>query len=288
MICKKCGAEIPEGKIYCEKCGNAIQMVPDYDPEDDISIETGEEGSPDSDIPEKSESHQENGKSWHVRAGYVLAALLLMVCGGAVYRFAYHSFLQSEPVLEEEEETVLLEEPQFSVAPGTYDYVLQLTISHSDRENGIIYYTTDGTTPSDQSSVYNRPIQIDEGKTIIRAVFIRSDGVQSEEADGTYQIIFDYPEEPVFSVPSGEYEGSFSVTLTTEEDCSIYYTTNGEEPDRYSTRYTGPIEIFPGLTVLQAVAINEEGRESGIMEAIYIVREAEETTEAEIEVQTTE
>lgn len=42
MKCQKCGAEIPEGKIYCEKCGQAIQMVPDYNPVDDISIGTEE------------------------------------------------------------------------------------------------------------------------------------------------------------------------------------------------------------------------------------------------------
>lgn len=40
MKCQKCGTDIPEGKIYCEKCGSAIQMVPDYNPVDDISIDT--------------------------------------------------------------------------------------------------------------------------------------------------------------------------------------------------------------------------------------------------------
>ena len=38
MVCQKCGANVPEDKIYCEKCGMAIQMVPDYRPEEDISI----------------------------------------------------------------------------------------------------------------------------------------------------------------------------------------------------------------------------------------------------------
>ena len=31
MKCANCGNEIPEGKLYCEKCGKAVQMVPDYD-----------------------------------------------------------------------------------------------------------------------------------------------------------------------------------------------------------------------------------------------------------------
>ncbi|MBQ8955588.1 MAG: chitobiase/beta-hexosaminidase C-terminal domain-containing protein [Lachnospiraceae bacterium] len=31
MQCPKCGSEIPEGKLYCPKCGYAVQIVPDYD-----------------------------------------------------------------------------------------------------------------------------------------------------------------------------------------------------------------------------------------------------------------
>lgn len=30
MKCKKCGAEIPKGKLYCSVCGAEVQLVPDY------------------------------------------------------------------------------------------------------------------------------------------------------------------------------------------------------------------------------------------------------------------
>ena len=30
MNCKKCGAEIENGLMYCPKCGESIQLVPDY------------------------------------------------------------------------------------------------------------------------------------------------------------------------------------------------------------------------------------------------------------------
>ena len=30
MICRKCGAEIPQGKLYCAVCGQEVQLVPDY------------------------------------------------------------------------------------------------------------------------------------------------------------------------------------------------------------------------------------------------------------------
>ena len=65
------------------------------------------------------------------------------------------------------------------------------------------------------------------------------------------------------------------MTITADRESKVYYTTNGEEPDVYSKVYREPIYINPGLTVLQAVAVNKEGRASGIMEEIYNVAETE-------------
>ena len=107
--------------------------------------------------------------------------------------------------------------------------------------------------------------------------------MQSEEADGTYKIVFEYPDAPVFSVEEGQYVGGFSVFIRAGSGSKIYYTTNGEEPDRYSTRYTGPIQINPGLTVLQAVAVDENNRESGVVEAIYDVKEADPVMDPAVE-----
>lgn len=283
MKCQKCGAEIPEGKIYCEKCGQAIQMVPDYNPVDDISI--GTEESVDEQLrssytgtaseQEEEDDLQNEQKPWYRRWGFRIAVLCLLGAGAIAYQAAYHFMRADQEVEAEPEETILLEKPLFSMEPGTYSHTLQLILSHTEREEGAIYYTTDGTTPDVYSSVYHSPISIDEGTTIIRAVFIRSDGVQSEEADGTYKVVFEYPDEPVFSVAEGQYVGGFLVSIRAGAGSKIYYTTNGEEPDRYSTRYTGPIQINPGLTVLQAVAVDENNRESGVVEVIYDVKEAD-------------
>lgn len=36
MKCRYCGHEIPEGMLYCEKCGEEVCIVPDYNPLDDM------------------------------------------------------------------------------------------------------------------------------------------------------------------------------------------------------------------------------------------------------------
>ena len=39
MKCSKCGAEIKSGSVYCGSCGEAVQMVPDYNLlEDDFFV----------------------------------------------------------------------------------------------------------------------------------------------------------------------------------------------------------------------------------------------------------
>lgn len=36
MKCRYCKAEIPDGELYCSKCGNEVCIVPDYNPLDDM------------------------------------------------------------------------------------------------------------------------------------------------------------------------------------------------------------------------------------------------------------
>ena len=36
MKCRYCKAEIPEGELYCKKCGREVQIVPDYNPLDEM------------------------------------------------------------------------------------------------------------------------------------------------------------------------------------------------------------------------------------------------------------
>ena len=39
MKCPQCGHEISDGYLLCENCGHEIQMVPDFEPEVEQSIE---------------------------------------------------------------------------------------------------------------------------------------------------------------------------------------------------------------------------------------------------------
>lgn len=38
MKCTHCGADIPEGMLICPDCRNEVQMVPDYNPLEDVLV----------------------------------------------------------------------------------------------------------------------------------------------------------------------------------------------------------------------------------------------------------
>ncbi len=171
MKCQKCGTDIPEGKIYCEKCGSAIQMVPDYNPVDDISIDTDTpDAQPDMEAiskPDTEEQPQPRKIHWK---RWAVGTLLLVLGGYTTYQIAYRSFGSVQETAEDE--IILLEKPEFSTSPGCYTHSLQLILSHTDRANGVIYYTLDGSTPDDTANAIRDGIF-----ALIRPVMTLTDGL---------------------------------------------------------------------------------------------------------------
>lgn len=77
--------------------------------------------------------------------------------------------------------------------------------------------------------------------------------------------------EPVFSLEPGQYEGQQTLELKTDKpENTIYYTTDGSEPDDKSIKYTEPISLKNGETIVKAIAVNE-AVVSKVVEAQYTV-----------------
>ena len=128
MICQKCGTDIPEDKIYCEKCGNAIQMVPDYNPNEDFTVGTEEKEQ--QSVPEEAFTASD---SWWYRRRYWLAGIGLLILGILAYQISFHYVFHPEETATEPEEVELPAKPEFGIQPGIYSYSPQLTISHREK-----------------------------------------------------------------------------------------------------------------------------------------------------------
>jgi 3-deoxy-D-arabino-heptulosonate 7-phosphate (DAHP) synthase len=142
----------------------------------------------------------------------------------------------------------------FSPAGARYTSVQTVTIS-STNHSATIYYTTNGTAPTKQSSVYSRPITVDSTETI-KAIAVISGVSAGGVASSTYTI--DLPEvaAPSFSPAAGTYNSVQNITITTSTpSTTIFYTTNGTRPTTSSPIYSGPITVSSTSTI-KAIAVD--------------------------------
>lgn len=113
-----------------------------------------------------------------------------------------------------------------------------------------IYYTLDGSTPTDQSTLYTGPFQISESVTV-KAVLV---------AYGQYSSDISELEIQVLSAPQFSLDWHTGrVTMTNpNEDGIIHYTLDGSEPTSESSVYSSPVLLTNAATV-KAKVISENG-----------------------------
>lgn len=101
--------------------------------------------------------------------------------------------------------------PTFSVASGTsFEDNLHLTLS-SETEGASIYYTTDGTTPSAESTLYTEAGIDITATTTVKAIAVK-DGVSSSVASATYTKVTTYADLAALKAAAVS-GGTYNVTL---------------------------------------------------------------------------
>jgi hypothetical protein len=125
--------------------------------------------------------------------------------------------------------------------------------------NGVIYYTTDGTTPTELSAVYTAPIPVNPTETIRAIAF--AEGACTDSPVATFP-----PQcgQPTFAPNGGDVVFGSSVTITPpagfptlspSANAFVYYTLDGSVPNHASPTYGGPVEFTSsGDVVIQAIA----------------------------------
>ena len=164
--------------------------------------------------------------------------------------------------------------PTFSLAGGTYTGMQ--SVSLSDTTSGaLIYYTTNGTTPSTASSQFipGTPLTISASETV-EAIAVESGYTQSAVASATYTInALPVAATPTFSLAGGTYTGTQSVSLSdTTSGALIYYTTNGTTPSTASSQFIPgtPLTISASETV-EAIAVESGYTQSAVASATYTI-----------------
>lgn len=166
----------------------------------------------------------------------------------------------------------IVAEPVISMEEGEYDKPFTVTLFSVDEDD--IYYTTDGSTPDVENGIRYRGEEIEyneDGIHELRVVACNEKGIYSPVVSATYRIEFAPPEYPTVTPDGGRLTEETLVTITAEENCSIYYTWDGTDPTTASEQYEIPLVIPDGNNILSVLVVNEKtGLDSGVYRTNFI------------------
>ena len=159
--------------------------------------------------------------------------------------------------------------PVFTPSAGEVTSGTEVTISCAT-SGATIYYTTDGSTPTEDSTEYTTPITVTAAVTI-KAIAVATDYQDSSVVTAAYTIGVPTAAAPTFTPAAGEVNKGTTVTLaTTTPGGEIHYTTNGSTPTASSPVYSDPIVINADTTI-KALTIADGYKNSSVATAAYTV-----------------
>jgi Chitobiase/beta-hexosaminidase C-terminal domain/Legume lectin domain len=138
--------------------------------------------------------------------------------------------------------------PVFSPAAGTYSTAQSVAIS-SATKGAVIYYTTNGTTPTTASTVYSGPMTVGTGTTTIEAIAVASGSSPSAVVTAKYVVGGNTP----VNFANG-FTSSAGLALNqaaTVTNGALQMTLLGSATDKGSAWFTTPVNIGSFTTDFQ-------------------------------------
>ena len=139
-------------------------------------------------------------------------------------------------------------------ATETSDSAITVTMTCTVTD-AAIHYTTDGTEPTEASTVYSAPVSFNvPGTYTVKALAVKTGWENSVVTTGTYTIneppAPDTVLVPVITPATDLYYEPQTVTITcATPDAVIRYTTDGTEPTEASALYSAPFTVSATATI---------------------------------------
>ena len=130
--------------------------------------------------------------------------------------------------------------------------------------NEIIYLTNSGQI-IDTFDVNKLIGNISTGITSGNKVYYKSITLGNANSQDTFKGFSDTPK---FNIDGGYFDDSLEVTLSTTDNSTIYYTTNGAFPNKNSTKYDKPIKVDKTM-VIKAISYKDGYIESDIVSRTF-------------------
>ena len=316
MKCRYCKAEIPEGELYCKKCGREVQIVPDYNPLEEmltaqIQLDGNEQeseldqyinqnrrnnnrtgqtagrntGSTGRMLTEKERRKRQSAKAARKKAlrrkrriVLLIMALIVVLAGAGFYVIYQNSY---NGIMKKAQKAA--QSKDYTTAEAYYKQAISKNTKKADAYTGLadVYQSQDKT--DEGTTLFEEAVSKQSGNVELYKAcmdfYLKSDqNMEIPELldsvnDSMLEKLSDYVvDEPKFSLEdSTTYDDVQKLLLTADKD-TIYYTTDGTDPDLTSTKYTSEgIQISEGETTIKAIAVNKKGVPSSISKKIYTV-----------------
>ena len=144
--------------------------------------------------------------------------------------------------------------------------------------------------PMEDDTAYAR---VPDGSSQFAVVSELSAG-RANPSNATQKLVVSAPQ---FSKGSGFYDSGFDLTITADQGCTVYYTTDGSDPDTSSERASGSIriydkssepDVYAAITdiadgykapsepvrkaaIIRAVAVDAQGNKSNVVTNTYFI-----------------
>ena len=308
MKCPNCGYEMADDHLYCEKCGNEIQIVPDFEPELENSIietlstvaeeiEGGVDAKEEIKKPSNTQKHPSKnmGKQTDRNVSvsdrrknsliasliiFVLVVLLTIFAGVFLYQRYSVSYqisrAQKYAGQEKYSEAAVYLERALKLQPGQTDVVLALAnyyyiLGNQQKANDLLLTHVDTVVLEDDEKelVYEKIIaayEKEEKYEEINSLLVKSEDMEIQTRFQQYMAMT-----PKFSYEAGNYEKIIPLKISANTTGTIYYTTDGSEPDENSPVYTSPVFLESGEYQIAAVFINDYGIKSSVARSWYMI-----------------
>ncbi|MDF2605894.1 MAG: hypothetical protein K0S34_84 [Bacillales bacterium] len=157
--------------------------------------------------------------------------------------------------------------PTLTITPAT-TFSTSQSVTMSTNETATVYYTLDGSTPTNGSLVYSSTLTLN-ATTTLKAFAVDSVGNAS-----TVQTVI-YTKDSIAptitaSPNGGTFTSTQNVTLTSDETATIYYTVDGTTPTTSSTQYSSSISISTNTT-LKFFGVDSSGNASTVQTVNFVI-----------------
>ncbi len=299
MKCPHCGNELKDGYLICEKCGEEIQIVPDFEPEIENSItetlstlaalqegsaaqeisQTDEE-TKEEDVQEQDEPFEDGRKIWMIVSLVAIFVVVLVTYS----TYAYHirtvdyqiSKAKEYAANESYDEAIACLEAAYESYPYEADLLfLEADYYYLQQDNesavNVLYRVIDRGDFSYEAleEAYNKIITIYANQGMYGQI---NELLRSCKESSIVNMFQSYlAMEPEFSYVEGSYAEVIPLKLSSNTAGTIYYTMDGSKPTRNSQVYTAPLFLEAGEYTISAFFVNDYGIESEIVSKTYII-----------------